>query len=575
MATSRKPGTKPVKATPYRNAQGQFAKRPTRSNAKPAAKAKTTSAKPKKAPTRSSAKPATKIKSSGAKTTTKRAPTRSAAKKAAPAKRATTAKKTTAKRTPVKKSPAQKAAVKKPGSSSKPSTKKATPKKAPAKKANTVKRTPAKKAAASRSAASKSKAQSSSANRKNAPRENQKTNSKKARSSSKKIKDRLPAKDVPRSSSFKVSTITNEGNLVAHLELISQRAKYPKAFYQKVVAEFANMEAERFANFGPAPSYGITGKWAPLSVNTYGATKTGTSSRKNLKRGPLIRYGHLQYAATHPVIEYSGEMGIEISISPMQAKPPSVSSYGNDTDYAGYHQTGTSRMPKREIIPKITPTTIFGKYIGVIAKNYFLPSQEQEALPSEKGISVQNNPQVSSETKQEIKRIKARDAQRAERKAEKEARSKAYQKRLVKARQKEAKRLEASAKRKAERAAKRLETMQRQGRASITKEQHQSGFLNRAPRIRQTDQERLDENMQFAEERARFAEYMAMRKPEFSKQEHLAFINNIYKNDVAYRNARQSYKPSDFIPKGGTATMAEYFSYRSAAPGYFRSRFHI
>jgi hypothetical protein len=393
------------------------------------------------------------------------------------------------------------------------------------------------------------------------------------------VRGRLTASSVPRNKDFKFSTVTKEGDLAAHMEMMIVRAKYPKAFFQKIIAEFANMEAERFANFGPAPSYGIRGKWAPLSVNTYGATKTGTSSSKKLTRGPLVRFGHLQYAATHPVVIWGGNAGIEMEINPSQAKPSSTGSYGNDKNYGGYHQTGGGNLPRREIIPKITPNTIFGKYIGVIAKNYFLPSMKGETLPSEKGLNISHSPQVSSEVKHEVKRIQKRDNLRAERQIQNDARSKAYQQRKVRAKEREAERFHLSAQKKAEREAKRLETQQKRGAADITRQQHAEDSELKPMRSRpmrsqqrQTPHQVHEEHMNYADDRASFAKFMAKRYSTLSEQEHLARIKNIHSNSAAYRNASQEHRPGDFVPKGGKATMEEFKTYQISAPGWVRQQ---
>lgn len=83
--------------------------------------------------------------------------------------------------------------------------------------------------------------------------------------------------------------------------------------------------AKRFAAGGPG--------WAPLSP-AYAARKAA-------------RYGH------RPVLTASGRMAQAFSGDSMyHVRPSSLSVDGpEDVSYWRYHQTGTSRMPQRQIIP--------------------------------------------------------------------------------------------------------------------------------------------------------------------------------------------------------------------------------
>lgn len=104
--------------------------------------------------------------------------------------------------------------------------------------------------------------------------------------------------------------------------------------WDAVAFEFHRIEKEQFGSEGGA---GKSGKWAPL-----------TSPYKEIKDR---KYGPL------PILQRSGRLYKSLTSSGGDAvveKRPQELVIGTRTPYAGYHQTGTSRMKARPPI-SVTP----------------------------------------------------------------------------------------------------------------------------------------------------------------------------------------------------------------------------
>jgi hypothetical protein len=122
-----------------------------------------------------------------------------------------------------------------------------------------------------------------------------------------------------------------------------------------------NLRANITGQFATEGQVGISGKWAPLSA-TYGAWKErhapGTPILVGLRPG-----GKGQRPQTYSP---SGRMKYEVLDPAATHVEPMRMLYAPTSNIAGYHQTGTSRMPARPLI-SLYPSTLrqWDRYFAV------------------------------------------------------------------------------------------------------------------------------------------------------------------------------------------------------------------
>ena len=114
---------------------------------------------------------------------------------------------------------------------------------------------------------------------------------------------------------------------VDDLEDIADRGKDFRPVFRKIADDVAKSSAENFTTQGLP-----VGGWAPLDTQ-YAAWK----SKHAPGAPPMIRSGNLFRSV-------SQSRGVALDINKHRA------SYGTKVEYAKFHQYGTTKMPKRQII---------------------------------------------------------------------------------------------------------------------------------------------------------------------------------------------------------------------------------
>ena len=160
----------------------------------------------------------------------------------------------------------------------------------------------------------------------------------------------------------------NLQNVAVKLQMYSAALNNPAPALTQIEELFIAMEAERFANYGAAPGFGISEQWQSISDRTV-ETRKGNGGDH-----PLVNFGYLRDAAVSPII-INTPKSASISIDPRKKGAPS--DYSNDKDYGYFHQTGDTRDGVvREII---TITTVFKEEAMRIMQSYIGIGKEKVA----------------------------------------------------------------------------------------------------------------------------------------------------------------------------------------------------
>ena len=150
-------------------------------------------------------------------------------------------------------------------------------------------------------------------------------------------------------------TVFGLDDLITRLTTVEKKLQNPKKALENIVKEFAFMEAVRFRNSGMAPEFGITKPWVPVAEATI-RWRDGSPIPR-----PLVNFGFLESAATHPVVTPFGKKSVSLSIDPRRFTQDSE--YTKNNNYGNFHQVGMGVNQKREFVTLTPAFSIIAKKI--------------------------------------------------------------------------------------------------------------------------------------------------------------------------------------------------------------------
>jgi AraC-like DNA-binding protein len=169
------------------------------------------------------------------------------------------------------------------------------------------------------------------------------------------------------------ATIKTQGtqSLVAWLKSIKDNVDGAAPAKREALKDFYNlfsiMEYQRFKSGGVAPEFGLNELWQPV---------TAAAIRERLYWGgnplapPLNSSGYLRQAAVHPLVAFSGETVMSLSIDPRRMNAPM--DYSKDLNYGVFHQVNTS--PSAVIRKFVEFTPLFMHDVAEMTMKRMVPS---------------------------------------------------------------------------------------------------------------------------------------------------------------------------------------------------------
>jgi hypothetical protein len=150
---------------------------------------------------------------------------------------------------------------------------------------------------------------------------------------------------------FTISRVTTDActKLAAKLTLVETRIADPMPALEAIAKAFGEMEQERFDSGGTSSTYGVTESWAPLSDKTIANRASEGAGGSD----PLVAFGYLEQAATHPNLRPFGTKSLELTIDVMSRA--SGQSVPDNRPYTRGFDYGLAQQQSERSFVTITP----------------------------------------------------------------------------------------------------------------------------------------------------------------------------------------------------------------------------